>query len=144
MPLKYLSKLPGSASFAGLVFILCGFVPIAAHASALENPVVLAQPQAQDQQQQPPKTPEQQKQQPPAPATPNPLQTSPSAPLGTAVSPEVTPEGSPASNPTGAAIAPGKQKRIRRFSVRTALLLGGGVAVGIVTAASLASPSRPH
>lgn len=66
------------------------------------------------------------------------------APVGTAAAPDMRPSGVSAATTAGAAIAPGKQKRIRRFSIRTALLIGGAVAIGVVTAASLSSPSRPH
>jgi len=71
----------------------------------------------------------------PAPQTPT--------PLGTAAAPETRRDGVPGAAPAGAAIAPAKQKRIWRFSVRTALLVGAIVAVGIVAGVSLASPSRP-
>lgn len=64
-------------------------------------------------------------------------------PLGTAAAPETRGDGIPASTPSGAAIAPGKQKRVRKFSIRTGLVLGAVVAVGVVAGASLASSSRP-
>lgn len=79
---------------------------------------------------------------PPAPSTDK--QNSGQAPVGTAVAPEQQLHGVPASTPSGAAIAPGKQKRIHSFSVRVALLVGAVVAVGTVAGASLASSSRPH
>lgn len=85
---------------------------------------------------------------PAEPATANsPQQTSPpqspTAPLGTAAAPDTRPDGIAASTPTGAAIAPGKQRRVRRFSVRTAILVGAVVAVGVVVGLSAASPSHP-
>jgi hypothetical protein len=64
------------------------------------------------------------------------------APIGTAAAPDTTPRGVSASTPAGAAIAPAKQKRVSRISIRTALVIGAVVAVGIVAGASLASPSR--
>jgi len=64
-------------------------------------------------------------------------------PLGTAAAPEIRVDGAPASTPSGAAIAPAKQKRVFRFSVKTALIVGAVVAAGVVAGASLASPGRP-
>lgn len=66
------------------------------------------------------------------------------APVGTAAAPYERPEGVPASRPSGAAIAPAKQRRIRSFAIRIALLAGAGVAIGVVAAATLGSPSRPQ
>lgn len=68
----------------------------------------------------------------------------PSRPVGSAVAPDMHPEGVPASRPAGASIAPGKQRRARSFSIRVALLVGAGIAIGTVAAASLATSSRPH
>jgi hypothetical protein len=67
-----------------------------------------------------------------------------SAPVGTAAAPEMRPEGAPSSRPSGAAIAAAKQRRVRIFTIRTALVLGAAVAIGVVTAASVGSPSKPH
>jgi hypothetical protein len=64
-------------------------------------------------------------------------------PLGTAAAPETREDGVPGSAPAGAAIAPAKQRRVWRFSVRTALVVGAVVAVGVIAGVSLASPSRP-
>ena len=63
-------------------------------------------------------------------------------PLGTAAAPEIRSDGVPASTASGAAIAPIKQKRVRRFSVATALAIGAAVAVGVVVGLSAASPAR--
>ena len=139
MQANHVDTLPRFALIAGLFLLFFGFVA---------SKGVLAQTPGAQQ----PTTVMPDKQQEPAPATSNqpqkvpatPGRTPTTAPLGTAVSPDLTPEGTPASSPSGAAIAPGKQKRIRRFTMRTALLIGGGVAIGIVSAASLASPSRAH
>jgi hypothetical protein len=65
-------------------------------------------------------------------------------PVGTAASPYEKPNGAPASRPAGAAIAPAKQRRIRTFSIRVALIVGAAVAIGVVTAASLSSPNRAN
>jgi hypothetical protein len=72
-----------------------------------------------------------------------PQNTSP-APVGTAAAPYEKPEGAPASRPAGAAIAPAKQRRVKSFAIKTALVVGAGVAIGVVVAASLGSSSRPH
>ncbi|MGC2619451.1 MAG: hypothetical protein WA414_10455 [Acidobacteriaceae bacterium] len=76
-------------------------------------------------------------------AAPSANQQSP-APVGTAVAPIVTPEGAPGSRPAGAAIAPAKQRRRHTLAIRVALLVGAGVAIGTVAAASMGSPSHPH
>ncbi len=70
-------------------------------------------------------------------------QTQTAIPLGTAAAPQTQIDGVTASTPSGAAIAPAKQKRVRKFSVRTALVVGAVVAVGAVAGASLATSSRP-
>jgi hypothetical protein len=68
----------------------------------------------------------------------------PPPPVGTAAAPYEKPEGVPASRPAGAAIAPAKQRRTRSFAIRTALVVGAGVAIGVVIATSLSSSSRPN
>ena len=65
-------------------------------------------------------------------------------PVGTAAAPYVEPGGVAASRPAGAAIAPAKQRRTRSFAIKVGLLVGAGIAIGVVTAVSLSSPSRPH
>jgi hypothetical protein len=65
-------------------------------------------------------------------------------PVGTAAAPAVEPEGVPGSRPSGAAIAPGKQKRNHSFAIRTAVVIAAVVAVGIVAGVSLGSPSHSH
>lgn len=64
------------------------------------------------------------------------------APVGTAAAPDEQPAGVAASKPSGSAIAPAKQRRIRTYAIRTALVLGAAVAIGVVVGASLASPTR--
>jgi hypothetical protein len=71
-------------------------------------------------------------------------QSSGQPPVGTAAAPYVQPGGVAASRPAGAAIAPAKQKRSRSFAIKVGLLVGAAVAIGVVTAVSLSSPSRPH
>jgi hypothetical protein len=87
-------------------------------------------------------TPDQNQSPPPTPQT-KPEKPTP-APVGTAAAPYEKPEGVPASRPSGAAIAPAKQRRTRSFAIRIALLAGAGVAIGVVAAATLGSPSRPQ
>jgi hypothetical protein len=65
-------------------------------------------------------------------------------PLGTAAAPAEKVTGVTASRPAGAAIAPGKQHRVRSFLIKTGLIVGAGVAVGTVVALSRSSPSRPQ
>ncbi len=65
------------------------------------------------------------------------------APAGTAAAPYQKQEGVSASKPGGAAIAPGKQRRIHSFAIRVGLLVGAGIAIGVVTAATMGSSSRP-
>jgi hypothetical protein len=65
-------------------------------------------------------------------------------PVGTAAAPYVKTNGVSASRPAGAAIAPAKQRRIRSIAIRVGLLVGAGVAIGTVVAASAGSSSRPH
>jgi hypothetical protein len=66
------------------------------------------------------------------------------APVGTAAAPMVTTAGAPGSRPAGAAIAPAKQRRTHTLAIRVALIVGAGIAIGTVAAASLGSPSHPH
>ena len=79
---------------------------------------------------------------------PQAVQTTPqnpeSAPIGTAAAPYEKQEGVTASKPSGEAIAPGKQRRNHSFAIRVGLLIGAAAAIGIVTAASLGSSSRPN
>ena len=79
----------------------------------------------------------------PSPQQSAPPQTQNATPLGTAAAPQTQIDGVTASTPSGAAIAPAKQKRVRKFSVRTALVVGAVVAVGAVAGASLATSSHP-
>jgi len=77
------------------------------------------------------------------PASSQPPQTATQEPAGTAAAPSVKVTGVAASQPAGAAIAPGKQKRARSILIKVGVVLGAAVAVGTVVALSSASPSRP-
>jgi hypothetical protein len=75
---------------------------------------------------------------------PEPRPGNPSEPVGTAVAPYESPVGAAVSRPTGAAIAPAKQKRRHTFIIRLGLVVGAAVAIGTVVALSKASPNRPN
>lgn len=64
-------------------------------------------------------------------------------PVGTAVAPAPRTTGVTGSRPAGAVIAPAKQRRVKIFLIKVAVIVGAGVAVGTVVALSKASPSRP-
>jgi hypothetical protein len=64
-------------------------------------------------------------------------------PVGTAAGPYTKPTGVAGSRPSGAAIAPAKQKRKKALALRVGLIVGGAVAVGTVAGLSMASSSRP-
>lgn len=89
---------------------------------------------------------EQQNNQQPAPADQqnSPNQNQAPAPVGTAAAPAIQPEGIPASRPAGVAIAPAKQRRVRIWTIRIAIVAAAAIAVGTVTAATMGSPSHPH
>lgn len=71
-------------------------------------------------------------------------QNSTSKPVGTAAAPYEKTTGVAASRPSGAAIAPAKQRRARSILIKVGVLVGAAVAVGTVVALSSASPSRPN
>lgn len=64
-------------------------------------------------------------------------------PVGTAAAPVVKPAGVAGSRPAGAAIAPAKQRRVRRIIIRFGIILGAAAAVGTTMALTHGSPSRP-
>lgn len=82
-----------------------------------------SQPQSQDQQQ-------------PAQST--------QQPVGTAAAPLERPTGVPGSRPSGAAIAPAKQRRVRAIVISFGIALAAGAAVGTVIGLSKASSSTPR
>lgn len=65
-------------------------------------------------------------------------------PVGTAAAPLERPTGVPGSRPSGAAIAPAKQRRVRVFVISFGIALAAGVAVGTVVGLSKASSSTPR
>ena len=68
---------------------------------------------------------------------------SPSQPVGTAAAPYEKPAGVAASRPSGAVIAPGKQRREHAIVIRIAIVVGAAIAVGTVAALSRSSSGRP-
>ena len=64
-------------------------------------------------------------------------------PVGTAAAGTVPVSGVAASQPTGVAIAPAKQRRVRTLVLRMGAIVGAGVAVGSVVALTQATPSKP-
>ncbi|HEY3705926.1 MAG TPA: hypothetical protein VGL22_12740 [Terracidiphilus sp.] len=64
-------------------------------------------------------------------------------PVGTAAGPYAKPSGVAGSRPSGAAIAPAKQKHVKAILIRVGLIVGGAAAVGAVVGLSKSSPSRP-
>lgn len=78
------------------------------------------------------------------PVTPPPAEATPPVgpPVGTAVAPVIKSSGTAGSRVAGAAVAPARQRRIRTFAIRAALVVGAAVAIGIVIGASKASPAR--
>jgi hypothetical protein len=67
----------------------------------------------------------------------------PQQPKGAAAAEVQKSTGTAASTPSGAAIAPAKQKRSRSFLIRLGALAGAGIAIGTVVALSSAGPSKP-
>jgi cytoskeletal protein RodZ len=65
-------------------------------------------------------------------------------PVGSAAAPYEKTTGVAASRPSGAVIAPGKQRRARSILIRVSIVVGAAVAVGAVVALSRTSPSRPN
>ncbi len=64
-------------------------------------------------------------------------------PVGTAAAPYEPTVGVAGSRPSGAAIAPAKQRRVRTILISLGVIAGAGIAVGSVAALSHGSPSRP-
>lgn len=132
-------------------------------AVVLTTPLVQAMPElpgqqdAAAQQQTSPAQPagDQQNTQPSAPALETrPQQTSPptadqmqqnsgAKPLGTAAAPLTKPTGIAASRPAGAAIAPAKQRRVRKIVIRVGIVVAAAAAVGAVAGLSQSSSGRP-
>jgi hypothetical protein len=69
--------------------------------------------------------------------------TTPQAPVGTAAAGVNHVSGVAAAQPTGVAMATGKQRRVRTIVLRVGAIVGAGVAVGSVVALSEGTPSKP-
>jgi hypothetical protein len=67
----------------------------------------------------------------------------PREPLGAAAAETVPTMGVAASRPSGAAVAPAKQRRIRTILIRTGAVIGAAAAVGVTMALTEGSPSKP-
>ena len=65
------------------------------------------------------------------------------APAGSAGAKAATVKGAPVAQPTGAAIAPARQRGHHSLLVKVGLLAGAGIAVGTAVALAERSPSRP-
>lgn len=70
-------------------------------------------------------------------------QQNPHKPVGAAAAPYEPTMGIAASRPSGAAIAPAKQRRVRTILISLGVVAGAGIAVGSVIALSHGSPSHP-
>lgn len=64
-------------------------------------------------------------------------------PLGTAVAPAEGEVGNPGANLSGAAIAPGKQHRVRTIVISLGIAIAAAAVIGTVAGLSLASHSTP-
>ncbi len=64
-------------------------------------------------------------------------------PVGTAAAPSFTTSGVAASQPSGVAIAPEKQRRVRTIVIRVGAIIAAGVAVGTVAGLTEATSSKP-
>ena len=119
-------------------------------------PLLAAPQQANDANaaaQQPPSQPQADQQSTPPQATSLPdapqaqTQTSAAqqqaAPSGSAGAKAATVKGAPVAQPTGAAIAPAKQRGHHSLLVKAGLIAGAGIAVGTAVALAERSPSRP-
>jgi hypothetical protein len=67
----------------------------------------------------------------------------PQKPVGTAAAEPAHAGGIAASQPAGVAVAPVKQRRTRTIVIRTAAIIGAGVAVGSVVALTAGTSSKP-
>ena len=67
----------------------------------------------------------------------------PQRPVGTAAAEAPKTKGVTAAQPSGIAIAPAKQRRVRTIVIRVGAIVAAGAAVGTVIALTEATPSRP-
>lgn len=65
-------------------------------------------------------------------------------PIGTAAAEGPRVSGITAAQPSGAAIAPAKQRRVRTIVIKVGAILGASAAIGTVVALSAATPSKPR
>jgi len=63
--------------------------------------------------------------------------------VGTAAAEAPKTKGVTAAQPSGIAIAPAKQRRVRTIVLRVGAIVAAGAAVGTVIALTEATPSRP-
>jgi hypothetical protein len=127
----------------GGAFVVSSGMPLLASPQQSSDPNAAApQAAAQPQPEQQPKdsslpdAPQAQTQ------TPAEQQQSP-APSGSAGAKAATVKGAPVAQPTGAAIAPARQRGHHSLLVKVGLLAGAGIAVGAAVALTERSPSRP-
>jgi len=67
----------------------------------------------------------------------------PQRPIGTAAAEAPKVIGITAAQPAGVAIAPAKQRRVRRIVIKVGAIVGAGVAVGTVIALTAGTSSKP-
>ncbi len=67
----------------------------------------------------------------------------PQRPVGTAAAEAPKVNGVTAAQPSGVAIAPAKQRRVRTIVLKVGAMIGAGVAVGTVIALTAGTPSKP-
>lgn len=67
----------------------------------------------------------------------------PQRPVGTAAAEAPKTKGVTAAQPSGIAIAPAKQRRVRTIVLKVGAIIAAGAAVGTVIALTEATPSRP-
>lgn len=67
----------------------------------------------------------------------------PQRPVGTAAAEAPKVNGITAAQPSGVAIAPAKQRRVRTIVLRVGAIIGAGVAVGAVVALTAGTSSKP-
>jgi hypothetical protein len=140
----------GSGSLRGFsvvllagAFVVSSGMPLLASPQQSSDPNAAAsqQPAAQQQPAQPQTTslPDAPQAQTQAPAA----QQQAPAPSGSAGAKAATVKGAPVAQPTGAAIAPARQRGHHSLLVKVGLLAGAGIAVGAAVALAERSPSRP-
>jgi len=134
-----------SASARGFsILVLAGAFLISSEMPLLANPAQSSPPQSSQSdsagQKKDDTLPDAPQSQPAQAAT---GQQSAPAPSGTAGAKAAQVKGAPVAQPTGAAVAPARQRGHRSLLIKVGLLAGAGVAVGAAVALSARSPSRP-